>query len=92
MGVRIRGKTGTSVCMRPVRKGLIYGPRDCKGVAKNGIGWKAPPERGTVTFKCWRCILVKKGTAYSLTKVGTEKKGENKISNRRIQIPPKGFI
>lgn len=40
------------------------------------LAGKLPPKGvGTVTFKCWRCILVKKGTAYSLTKVGTEKKG-----------------
>lgn len=40
------------------------------------LAGKFPPKGvGTVTFKCWRCILVKKGTAYSLTKVSIEKKG-----------------
>lgn len=88
MGVRIRGKTGTSVCMRPYTV-----PGIVREWPKMELAGKFPPKGvGTVTFKCWRCILVKKGTAYSLTKVGTEKKGENKISNRRIQIPPKGFI
>lgn len=46
MGVCICGKIGISVCLRLVRKGFIYGFWDCKGVVKNGIGWKVFFERG----------------------------------------------
>ena len=41
--LRICGKQESSVCMRPLRKGFMNGHRDCKGVAKSGIGLESFP-------------------------------------------------